>query len=590
MPTKENMCLISKTSCDLLAVSHRHILLTKIKRLISVTESVWTTHYLYAIEQFSELVQELPASELHHHSNHGGLIDHTLETLHAGLRISQGYVLPPNTEPEKIYGAAEQWRFGVFITILAHDIGKILTDIDICYRIREEAFQSWHPWFGNIPIGAEYKFKYRSNTSSERISKNIHEYGSMSLLPKLLTKKAAVWVFEDRVLLSQILCTLVNATFGGHVISEIVRTADRKSTANDLGAETGIKTGDSNQIPLHEKIIVSLRKLIDDSELVRNKPGAAIWVGSDFTWVVSKAAMEAVRLQLVNSGHKGIPKNVVRFFQVLLDHKLIIPNNLGESVWTAEIIDYSKNWQQKLTFLKFKNEIIWPTRHPDIFDGEINPLDKNGKTLLDSTEVSDDTKGDALVQKPADAIFSSERTVTPMKSSKKKSKEGSNVRIGPLKSSHTYSNRGGEGVDIESKTSDKMMVVPKHYLSNPFVSWLLNGIDRRIIRVNESKAPVHILEKYVALVTPSIFIQYLNKNPLKKRIYEQRSESKNTYTVLQKELESLGIHQCGINGQNIHKLCVTGERSKSQLRAYLIKREYFPSLSSFTQNKAISID
>ena len=66
MPTKENMCLISKTSCDLLAVSHRHILLAKIKRLISVTESVWTTHYLYAIEQFSELVQELPASELHH--------------------------------------------------------------------------------------------------------------------------------------------------------------------------------------------------------------------------------------------------------------------------------------------------------------------------------------------------------------------------------------------------------------------------------------------------------------------------------------------------------------------------------------------
>ena len=60
----------------------------------------------------------------------------TLEALHAGIRIAQGYVLPPNSEPEHIASASDRWRFGAFIAVLAHDIGKIVTDIEVVYRER----------------------------------------------------------------------------------------------------------------------------------------------------------------------------------------------------------------------------------------------------------------------------------------------------------------------------------------------------------------------------------------------------------------------------------------------------------------------
>ncbi|MBL4863156.1 MAG: TraI domain-containing protein, partial [Crocinitomicaceae bacterium] len=108
----------------------------------------------------------------------------------------------------------------------------------------------------------------------------------------------------------------------------------------------------------------SLRQLISNGELAQNKPGAAIWVTETETWVVSKTTIEAVRLQLVNAGHAGIPKNVVRIFGILQDHNLIVAQPEGESVWKCDVEYFPTNWNVTLTFLKFKNEILWPTGIP----------------------------------------------------------------------------------------------------------------------------------------------------------------------------------------------------------------------------------
>jgi integrating conjugative element relaxase (TIGR03760 family) len=372
---------ISKSGKDLLLPGGRANLVRKIKRLFSVTEDVWNNHYLYSIERFAELVQEVPASEMHHHSSEGGLIDHTLEALHAGVRISQGYILPPNSEPEKISASSDRWRFGAFIAILAHDLGKIVTDIEVVYKIKGGEFQQWHPWYGDIPFGAEYKYRYRKRIENSKVAKSIHEKASISLLPKIITEKAARWIFEDGELLGQLFSTITHSTFGGQAIAEIVRAADGSSVSKNLGAETGTKREHTASIPLHEKLIVSLRKLINDGDLIKNRPGAAIWVTEKDTWIVSKATMDSVKNQLVNEGHTGIPKNTVRLFEVLREHDLLIPTPAGDSVWMAEINDFAKNWQQKLTFLRFKNEIIWPTSNPDLFDGEVTPIDRKGKPI-----------------------------------------------------------------------------------------------------------------------------------------------------------------------------------------------------------------
>ncbi|QFT57159.1 MobH family relaxase [Microbulbifer sp. THAF38] len=614
----------AKSGKELLESPKRSTLIRKIKRLFSITEDVWNNHYLFAIERFAELVQEVPASEIHHHSKEGGLIDHTLEALYAGIRIAQGYVLPPNSEPEHIASSSDRWRFGAFIAILTHDIGKVVTDIEIVYRERGGEFEHWHPWYGSIPTGAEYSYRYKKRISNSKIAKSLHEKAAMSLLPRLLTKKAAQWIFEDTELLAQLFNTVSHSTFGGQAIAEIVRVADSASVAKNLGAETGMKTDHSTAIPLHEKLIVSLRKLITDGDLKRNKPGAAVWVTDSDTWVVSKATMEAVRVQLLNEGHRGIPQNVVRLFEVLNDHDLLIKNSYGESVWTAEINDFAKNWQQKLTFLRFKNEIIWPTSNPETFDGEVLPVDKSGN-IIEGTQTPGDLN---VIEKSAKSYFnkSTDKGITnTLKSKPKKTTLPDSVLLkhdkqnaidalkdkgetkkhidnapaertherDPMPKKTLSEDKGQNGISSHEAKNLKNISkkIQKELITqNDFLTWLLKGISRRQIRVNESKAPVHILDSHVALVTPVIFNLFLDKNSLKKRLYEKRAGDKKVYTLLQKELESLDIHQRSSSGQNIVRMTVEGQRSQSELRVYLLNRDYFPSLSNFSTNKAMTIN
>jgi hypothetical protein len=143
--------------------------------------------------------------------------------------------------------------------------------------------------------------------------------------------------------------------------------------------------------------------------------------------------------------------------------------------------------------------------------------------------------------------------------------------------------------DAADKWKTRRQIQEEVLRQNDFISWLLRGIATKRIRVNEPKAPVHVLENHVALVTPAIFNDFLDKNRLKKQIYERRAGDKRVFTLLQKEIEALDIHQRGMNGKNIVSVSVEGIRSKSELRVYLLNRDCFPSLHNFNANPAIKI-
>ncbi len=634
--------LVSKSVKDLLNTEERKQKLRSIKRLCSVTEAVWINHYLYSISKFAELVQELPASEIHHHSEKGGLLDHTLETLHAGLRIAQGYVMPPNAEPEKLASDAERWRFAVFIAILAHDIGKIVTDIEVIKSVKKDEWSEWHAWYGPIPIGAKYKFKF--SRSGDRTSRRkMHEKVSMSMVPKIVTEKAAIWMFKDRELVGQFVSTVNNATLGGHVIAEIVRAADKNSTAKNLGAETGAGNDHTTSVPLHQKLIVSLRKLIADRDLKSNKPGAAVWVTETDTWVVSKTTMEAVRAQLVNEGHTGIPVNVVRLFDILQEHELIVPNKDGNSIWWTEINYRPTNWKQKFTLLRFKNETLWPTTNPECFDGCVktqnsddewvvvdgefeavgqgdSKISEDIKTSVEPDKKDDENKKGENVVKTAEANQQVASQDIPQSMSKDDVIEDKeNVRVDkstdvndspkavkkkinkkkPNNSNNTSKPRIKEGAGNDAKVrkggkrpkaNSSAMANERILQKNDFINWMIKGIQDKKIRVNESKAEVHVLDGYIALVSPKIFERYLDDNPLIRRKYRSKlNGGAPEFTAIQREIQSLGVNHTGEKGMNIHRLSVVGRRGESELKVYLIERRYLPSMNNFDVNKAMKL-
>lgn len=584
----ESKYLIAKNGADILNTPGRQILIKKIKRVFSVTEDVWIAHYVYAIEKFAEIAQELPASEIHHHSEEGGLIEHTLDAVFKGVRVTQGYILPPNSEAEKISASSDRWRFGVFISILAHDLGKVVTDIEVVFRSsKANTFSKWHPWYGCLPEGSEYTFRYRDRLKISNIDKSLHEKATMSLLPYLLTKKATLWLFDDYELIGQMFNTISHSTFGGGVVSEIVRKADTSSVSNDLGANTGVNSNYSNNIPLHEKLVTSLRYLIQEGELKRNKPGAALWVHKDETWVVSKPAIEAAQSKLMNEGHKGIPKNVVRLYENLREHGLIIPTPDRNSVWTAAIKDYSNNWEMKLTFLRFKNEVLWPNAEPEQFNGSLTPLDKNGNEIIETDVIEQPSPLKAPETK--DGIRTSSEKSADVKTEVVEKQIISKKAI-----------QGETAITKEEKRSKKVITkkikrpqhdqsIPDSLPENDFISWLVKEVSTRKLRVNEQKAMVHVLNDYIALVTPSIFISFLSRNSLKANVYEKRAGDEPVHKYLQKELEALNINKKSIKGQNIHTLFVEGPNSQSTLKVYLLNRKMFPSMNNFSPNKALRI-
>ncbi len=577
---------VSKSADELLSSPKRKTELKKIKRLLSITEEIWQEHYLYSIKQFVEYVQEIPASEVHHHSEIGGLIDHTLDAIHTGIRVRQGYMLPPNEEPEAIHSAADRWTFGVFTAILFHDIGKIVTDLEIVYRSRGGEFKQWHPWVNKIPEGYEYTFRYKDDRQ-----KSLHEKATLSLVPYMLSDDATKWLFSDSILLGQWLSTLTHNTFGGGAIAEIVRQADSASAAKNLGAATGKNTADyTKTTPLHEKLIVSLRKLIHDGQLIMNKPGAAVWTTEHSAWVVSKSAMDAVKLQLTNEGHTGIPNNPVRLFEILREHELLIPNPENKSVWTAEVHDNQKDWTQKLTFLRFDPKILWPTRMPELFDGTITPMDRDGMVIQNEVFQSSISSVNKKDSKSID-----ENGEEP--SQKEVATAIQNFNQLPHKNKSEKSNIENVTEDEEVKNlNHKKGPVPSRYknltenilMENSLIEWLLKGVKARTIKLNTRDALIHILDEYILIVSPRIFQLYINKHPLRKTKLESTGEGKPALTILQREFERLDMHE-RCNGLNLTECLIEGPRKQSRITGYLIQKRYFPSLSEYPVNPIIKL-
>ena len=569
-----------KSGENLLHSKVRQTHLRKIKRLLSVTDEIWKEHYLYAISRFCELVQDVPASELHHHNYQGGLIDHTLEALHIGVKASHGFVMPPNCDPESIAGNADKWRFGAFIAILGHDLGKIVTDLEVVYRTNNE-FTKWMPWFGFMPLDAEYIFRYKERVANPSTSKSMHEKASMSLLPLLLTEKACLWLFSDQELIAQLFSSVTNTAFGGDVIHQIVKTADMSSVSDSMGGGGGAshKYQSSNK-PLQEKVLNSLIVLLNDGTLKRNKPGAAVWITKEYTWVVSKTSMEAVKSQLQEEGHKGIPKNVVRLFSVLNENNLIIKTKNGDSVWKAEVNDFANGWKQTLTFLKFENSVLWPTSVPSLFDGDIISEDGDEVEIIEQAQrqVGDLTENRLQETKSIITKVTSEPIAPPPV----KSKERMQV----------VSKKKSKVTEVNTKKLDTLNGAGPN--PNPmdidFFVWMHSEIRKLKLRVNEPKSPVHFTKDYIVLVTPSIFVRYLKSNPIKETTYKAKAGSKLPFTALQREIESLQIHRRSPNGTNICKIKITGSKKQASINCYVLRRQYFPELNNFNANSALSIE
>ena len=364
LPTSADIELASdwlhpQPAAALLAAPHRRVLMEQIWQRTAVSPAQFATLYRAPLERYAELVQELPASQSHHHAHRGGLLDHGLEIVVCALKLRQSHLLPLGTPPEIQTRQAEAWTAGIAYAALLHDIGKLVTDL----HVHDKHGQRWQPWHG--PLQQPYRFCHNPDRQHR-----LHSAAAGLLAQAVLGREALDWLSGFPELWGAVLHALAGQYEHAGILGELVIRADQASVARALG-------GDPNQAlnaprhALQRKLLDGLRYLLHDVFKLNQPEASDGWLTDDALWLVSKTASDKLRAHLLSQGISGIPERNTTLFNILQEHGLVLDNPEGKAIWRATVHSDS-GWTQTFTLLKLAPSLIWePDQRPVSFAGSI---------------------------------------------------------------------------------------------------------------------------------------------------------------------------------------------------------------------------
>ncbi|HDL5610928.1 TPA: TraI domain-containing protein, partial [Mannheimia haemolytica] len=193
---------------------------------VSMNRQMFEVLYQQPIERYAEMVQLLPASESHHHSHIGGMLDHGLEVIAFSAKVRQSYILPPNVAPEEQSKQRDAWTAAAIYLALVHDIGKVVVDIEITLKDGSR----WFAWNGQPP--QPYKFKYIKGRDY-----HLHPVLGGFLANQLIPKSAFDWLGQYPEVISSLMYAMSGHNDKAGLLSEIVQKADQHSVTLAIGGD-----------------------------------------------------------------------------------------------------------------------------------------------------------------------------------------------------------------------------------------------------------------------------------------------------------------------------------------------------------------
>ncbi|WP_162622875.1 MobH family relaxase [Salinisphaera orenii] len=539
--------------------------LRAIRTRLGVPPDAWDTLYHPLFNQYAGLVQRLPASEAHHHAGAGGLLQHGLEVVRHALDLKQGIVLPPRAAPESQAKRQDLWVYACVTAALLHDLGKIVTDQTAFYTLPGESRLSpWSPLAGPMPSGATYRLRFNRGRRYHD-----HERIPPLLAHHLIPSDGMAWLASDSEALARWLATIQADTASGGPLGEIVAQADGLSVSRNLSGGALTQMPAAQAKPLTTRLMTGLRHLLDNGQLSLNQRGAAAFLASDTLWLVSKTALDALRVHLIEESQSGVPTRNDRLMDELQQHGILIPN--GErAIWRCRI--RIGDWQQELTCLRIPAAQVWsrPDARPESLDGSVEP----GPS--DETEPDTDTT-DQATDKP----------VTNTQPASIDKEDELPLPLDPTTSSPGETRTKTEEDSTEDSASsdppkgdDNETTSAAGYLANAddagerFVAWLIESINAGSIAINTPEARAHTIPEGLALVSPGIF----------------RDFDSDRWSHVQKRFQKLGLHRKTAGERNIWQCKAAGPRHQAILNVMLLPDPFTKlGLSVTKPNNAVSL-
>jgi integrating conjugative element relaxase (TIGR03760 family) len=518
--------------------------ISRIEELAGVPAAYFRDSYLAPLHHYARFVQQLPASEVHHHAHAGGLLEHTLEVVSTALSLRQGYLLPPGVAVEALVHLKDVWTYAVFTAALCHDLAKPAVDQKVTlYDVAGQSIGVWDPWRGDLDGNADthwYGVEFVRNRSYR-----LHEKASLLLVHRIIPATGLAWLASDRQAFAAWCGCISGDASQADVLGEIISLADRHSVGHSLGVNLGPKAATSQVVPLHEKLTMALRQLIEENTLPLNRNGAAGFRTGNKLWLVSKRTVDSMRLYLTQSGHSGIPTENQRLFDVLQEHQ-VLEANQDRAIWRMTV--QGDGWAHDLTLICIPLIKIWSNT-------EAWPSEFTGSVTVQRTD-SGALESDALNPLEDDEDLLSTDQVT--ETTKTQQQEGDNNPIAS-KSAVTPKPNKTKAIDTGiSESKDTARVIKK--TGDAFLDWIIAGIQDRSVDYNNTSARIHVVNEGVLLLSPGIFQDYVKVHQL-----DEPWES------IQKKFLKLDLHERTAGGFNIHRYRVSGDNQNALITALLLK-------------------
>lgn len=534
----------------LLATPRRQSMIKMLWDTTSLTQQVFDEYLLAPIERYAELVQLLPASESHHHAYAGGMLDHALETACYGLRLRQRHLLPPNAKPEDQSSAGELWSAAIIYGALMHDVAKVLVDIEI----HLDDGRKWRIWHGVVP--RPYRVCYRTGREYQ-----LHSALNPMLCQQVMGSRVMDWLMSQPKLFALFMYTIAGHAERGGIIAELIHQADRASVAKALGGDP-VQALSAPVESIQRKLAEGLRYLVREQFKI-NKRGGQAWLTDGSLWLVSPRAINELKAHLYAQGIKSIPADLNRLYGELHAHGLIEEVEEGKHVWKCEVID--GDWRQNFNMIKVPPNLIWEIqRRPASFSGKLNVEgagaveeersndESSSKEKIQQDERNDQTVSQEGIEDDVIALFPEI--------------DGTDKKPDSLESGKTNNSSDQKLPETSEEVSPKNSIENRaaasdntSCLGQRFFQWLKAGLADHSIVINDTKAPVHVVNGTYFLISPAIF----------KRFSLAVLDDECQWKTVQRRFQKLGVH-VRAQGKNIHSVSVEGPNKKRVLKGYLI--------------------
>ena len=564
---------------ELLDTELRQKYLNLLWQQVSMTQDMFNELYKKPIERYAEMVQLLPASESHHHSHLGGMLDHGLEVLSFSAKLRQSYVLPQNAAPEEQSKQRDAWTAAVIYAALVHDIGKVIVDIEI--QLKDSS--RWFPWLG-VPT-QPYKFKYIKGRDYD-----LHPVMGSFLANYLIPKEAFAWLAEYPEAFSSLMYAMADHKDKSGLLSEIVQKADQNSVTLALGGDVSKLT----QKPITsfaKQLVIALRHLLQHKFKINTPKGPSDgWLTEDALWLMSKPTADQIRAYLLEQGISA-PSDNPKLFSEMQSLGIIESTNDGTAIWHCRI-KADSGWSPPKAFslLRIKPEVAWENLNdrPGTFLGRVDI--ENEEQLSSSEDIKEENS--IITESGVQLPVITDTVNKPALSENIPSQNTQNFEtktdmtdlvmnlFSPVEESQDYTDKKpsqeseiNKIVSTPSITTGDDTKETEAVSGEIFVEWVKSGIIRNTLTINNSNAKLHIVKGKLFLVTPGMFQLFFNSKGI-------TNFTKKDIKNLQYSFQDLKLHkkyrQSNNDSINFWRCKVIGPRRTSQLIGYLIdKIDYF---------------